>query len=55
MEVENEYVDPVDRAKLVDGAIKGMVSELDPVSYTHLVVGHVVRGRRPCAIASRSR
>jgi carboxyl-terminal processing protease len=30
--VENEYVDPVDRAKLLDGAIKGMVSELDPHS-----------------------
>ncbi|HLK39924.1 MAG TPA: S41 family peptidase, partial [Polyangiaceae bacterium] len=30
--VENEYVDPVDRAKLVDGAIKGMVAELDPHS-----------------------
>jgi carboxyl-terminal processing protease len=32
VEVENDYVDPVDRAKLVDGAIKGMVSELDPHS-----------------------
>jgi carboxyl-terminal processing protease len=32
VEVENEYVDPVDRAKLVDGAIRGMVSELDPHS-----------------------
>ena len=32
VEVENEYVDPVDRAKLVDGAIKGLVSELDPHS-----------------------
>jgi carboxyl-terminal processing protease len=32
VEVENEYVDPVDRAKLVDGAIKGMVSQLDPHS-----------------------
>jgi carboxyl-terminal processing protease len=32
VEVENEYVDPVDRAKLVDGAIKGMVGELDPHS-----------------------
>jgi carboxyl-terminal processing protease len=30
--VENEYVDPVDRAKLVDGAIKGMVADLDPHS-----------------------
>jgi carboxyl-terminal processing protease len=32
VEVENEYVDPVDRAKLVDGAIKGMVAALDPHS-----------------------
>jgi carboxyl-terminal processing protease len=32
VQVENDYVDPVDRAKLVDGAIKGMVSELDPHS-----------------------
>ncbi|MBV9949905.1 MAG: PDZ domain-containing protein, partial [Myxococcales bacterium] len=32
VEVENEYVDPVDRAKLVTGAIKGMVAELDPHS-----------------------
>jgi carboxyl-terminal processing protease len=32
VEVENEYVDPVDRAKLVDGAITGMVAELDPHS-----------------------
>src|SRR5215471_12430031 len=32
VEVENEYVDPVDRAKLVDGAIKGMVAQLDPHS-----------------------
>src|SRR5580704_13906900 len=32
VEVENEYVDPVDRAKLVNGAIKGMVGELDPHS-----------------------
>jgi len=32
VEVENDYVDPVDRAKLVGGAIKGMVSELDPHS-----------------------
>jgi len=30
--VENEYVEPVDRARLVEGAIKGMVSELDPHS-----------------------
>ncbi len=30
--VENGYVDPVDRARLVDGAIKGMVDELDPHS-----------------------
>jgi carboxyl-terminal processing protease len=32
VEIENEYVDPVDRAKLVDGAIRGMVSQLDPHS-----------------------
>jgi carboxyl-terminal processing protease len=32
VEVENEYVDPVDRTKLVNGAIKGMVAELDPHS-----------------------
>jgi carboxyl-terminal processing protease len=32
VEVENDYVDPVDRAKLIDGAVKGMVSELDPHS-----------------------
>ena len=32
VEVENDYVDPVDRARLVDGAIKGMVAELDPHS-----------------------
>jgi len=30
--VENEYVDPVDRTRLVEGAIKGMVAELDPHS-----------------------
>ena len=30
--IENEYVDPVDRARLVDGAIAGMVHELDPHS-----------------------
>ena len=30
--VENEYVDPVDRGKLVDGAIEGMVGSLDPHS-----------------------
>jgi carboxyl-terminal processing protease len=30
--IENEYVDPVDHAKLVEGAIKGMVAELDPHS-----------------------
>jgi len=29
---ENEYVDPVDHARLVQGAIKGMVKELDPHS-----------------------
>jgi carboxyl-terminal processing protease len=32
VQIENEYVDPVDRAKLVSGAIKGMVAELDPHS-----------------------
>jgi carboxyl-terminal processing protease len=32
VDVEAEYVDPVDRARLIDGAIKGMVSELDPHS-----------------------
>src|ERR1700729_3173953 len=32
VQVENEYVDPVDRTKLIDGAIKGMVAELDPHS-----------------------
>ncbi len=30
--IENEYVDPVDRTRLVGGAIAGMVSELDPHS-----------------------
>lgn len=30
--VENEYVDPVERERLVSGAIKGMVGELDPHS-----------------------
>jgi carboxyl-terminal processing protease len=30
--VENEYVEPVDRQRLVRGAIKGMVAELDPHS-----------------------
>jgi carboxyl-terminal processing protease len=30
--VENEYVEPVDRARLTEGAIKGMVAELDPHS-----------------------
>jgi carboxyl-terminal processing protease len=29
---ENEYVDPTSRAKLLEGAIKGMVGELDPHS-----------------------
>jgi carboxyl-terminal processing protease len=32
VQIENEYVDPVERSKLVTGAIKGMVSELDPHS-----------------------
>lgn len=30
--VENEYVDPVDRARLLEGAVKGMAGELDPHS-----------------------
>jgi carboxyl-terminal processing protease len=30
--LENNYVDPTQRAKVVDGAIKGMVAELDPHS-----------------------
>jgi carboxyl-terminal processing protease len=30
--VENEYVEPVDHKKIVEGAIKGMVKELDPHS-----------------------
>jgi carboxyl-terminal processing protease len=30
--VENYYVKPVDRSKLIEGAIKGMVAELDPHS-----------------------
>lgn len=30
--VENEYVDPVDRERLIQGAISGMVAELDPHS-----------------------
>jgi len=30
--VENEYVDPTDRTKLVDGALEGMVQNLDPHS-----------------------
>jgi carboxyl-terminal processing protease len=30
--VENEYVDPVDRTRVVNGAITGMVAELDPHS-----------------------
>ncbi len=32
VQIENNYVDPVDRARLVEGAIKGMVEELDPHS-----------------------
>jgi carboxyl-terminal processing protease len=32
VQVENRYVDPVDRERLVTGAIKGMVSALDPHS-----------------------
>src|SRR6478735_1761453 len=30
--VENQYVEPVDHKKVVEGAIKGMVHELDPHS-----------------------
>ena len=30
--IEDDYVDPVDRARLVEGGIKGMVAELDPHS-----------------------
>jgi carboxyl-terminal processing protease len=30
--VEHEYVDPVDRGRLVGGAIRGMIGELDPHS-----------------------
>ncbi len=30
--VENQYVDPVQRSKISEGAIKGMVAELDPHS-----------------------
>jgi carboxyl-terminal processing protease len=30
--VENEYVDPVDRKTLIEGALEGMVSKLDPHS-----------------------
>jgi carboxyl-terminal processing protease len=30
--IENEYVDPVERGKLLEGAIRGMVAELDPHS-----------------------
>jgi carboxyl-terminal processing protease len=30
--VENDYVEPADRERLVEGAIKGMVAELDPHS-----------------------
>jgi len=32
VQVENRYVDPVDRQRLLEGAIKGMVAELDPHS-----------------------
>jgi carboxyl-terminal processing protease len=30
--IENEYVEPVDRERLLEGTIKGMVAELDPHS-----------------------
>ena len=32
VQVENHYVDPVERGKLLEGAIKGMVENLDPHS-----------------------
>lgn len=32
VQIENDYVDPVERGKLVEGAIKGMVENLDPHS-----------------------
>jgi carboxyl-terminal processing protease len=30
--IENDYVEPVDRQRLIEGSIKGMVAELDPHS-----------------------
>ncbi len=30
--IENEYVEPVERTRLLEGAVKGMVAELDPHS-----------------------
>src|SRR5687767_2056980 len=30
--IENEYVEPIDRNRLLEGSIKGMVAELDPHS-----------------------
>ncbi|GAC1351234.1 MAG: S41 family peptidase [Polyangiales bacterium] len=32
VQIETRYVDPVDREKIISGAIKGMVAELDPHS-----------------------
>ncbi len=32
VQIENRYVDPVERQRLLEGAIKGMVAELDPHS-----------------------
>jgi carboxyl-terminal processing protease len=32
VQIENEYVDPVDRRRLLEGAVRGMVAELDPHS-----------------------
>ena len=32
VQIENSYVDPVERGKIVEGAIKGMVENLDPHS-----------------------
>ncbi len=32
VDIENDYVEPVDRSRLLNGAIEGMVAELDPHS-----------------------
>ena len=36
--VKSNYVEPVNDKKLITDAIIGMVSSLDPVSYTHLTL-----------------